>query len=62
MLYKPGSHIIPIIAITALILFCSLKAPVKQPLSKANENIAQGSSEDFNLFFRKFNADAAFQI
>jgi hypothetical protein len=62
MLYRPGSHIIPIIAVTALILFCSLKAPVKQPFQKANENIAQASSEDFNLFFKKFNADAAFQL
>lgn len=62
MLYRPGHYVIPIIAVTALILFCSLKTPVRQPFQKANENIAKASSEEFNLFFKKFNTDAAFQL
>ncbi|SEN20447.1 protein of unknown function [Mucilaginibacter gossypiicola] len=62
MLYQSGGNFTSIIATTALILFCSLKTPVKQLNQEIDNNITQSGSEDFNLFFKKFNADAAFQI
>jgi hypothetical protein len=62
MLYRSGSNFATIIAVTALILFCSLKAPETQPNQEINNDIVQPGSEDFNLFFKRFNGDATFQL